>query len=163
MDQRLGPLLDILELNTTLVHNCCRDVNEEDAQRRLNQQGNSVAFLVAHLTEVRHFLAEQAGQPLDNPLGEALANASSIDELDDVPVLAAGLKAWERISDHLLPALRAVPAESLDEVTERSFPIAGDTRLAMIAFLVQHESYHVGQLGYLRRQLGYPAMTYDPA
>ena len=26
--------------------------------------------------------------------------------------------------------------------------------------LVQHDSYHIGQLGFLRRQLGKPAMAY---
>jgi uncharacterized damage-inducible protein DinB len=30
----------------------------------------------------------------------------------------------------------------------------------MIAFLVQHDSYHVGQMAFLRRQLGKAAMSY---
>ena len=30
----------------------------------------------------------------------------------------------------------------------------------MIAFLAQHDSYHLGQMGFLRRQLGKPAMSY---
>jgi uncharacterized damage-inducible protein DinB len=34
------------------------------------------------------------------------------------------------------------------------------TRLGMIAFLTQHDSYHVGQAAFLRRQIGRPAMTY---
>jgi len=30
----------------------------------------------------------------------------------------------------------------------------------MLTFLVQHDSYHVGQMAFLRRQLGKSAMTY---
>jgi uncharacterized damage-inducible protein DinB len=30
----------------------------------------------------------------------------------------------------------------------------------MIAFLVQHDSYHLGQIAFLRRQLGKPPMSY---
>jgi uncharacterized damage-inducible protein DinB len=30
----------------------------------------------------------------------------------------------------------------------------------MIAFLVQHDSYHLGQVAFLRRQLGKPPMSY---
>jgi uncharacterized damage-inducible protein DinB len=30
----------------------------------------------------------------------------------------------------------------------------------MIAFLAQHDAYHIGQVAFLRRQLGRPAMSY---
>ena len=30
----------------------------------------------------------------------------------------------------------------------------------MIAFLVQHDAYHIGQVAFLRRQLGRPAMAH---
>jgi uncharacterized damage-inducible protein DinB len=32
--------------------------------------------------------------------------------------------------------------------------------LGLIAFLAQHDSYHLGQLAFLRWQLGHPAMSY---
>jgi uncharacterized damage-inducible protein DinB len=32
--------------------------------------------------------------------------------------------------------------------------------LGLIAFLVQHDSYHLGQIAFLRKQLGKPAMSY---
>jgi uncharacterized damage-inducible protein DinB len=31
----------------------------------------------------------------------------------------------------------------------------------MVTFLVQHESYHLGQIALLRRYAGLPAMKYD--
>jgi hypothetical protein len=40
------------------------------------------------------------------------------------------------------------------------FPLGDSTELGLMAFLVQHDSYHIGQLGFLRRQLGKPAMAY---
>jgi uncharacterized damage-inducible protein DinB len=30
----------------------------------------------------------------------------------------------------------------------------------MLAFLVQHESYHIGQMALIRKYIGYPAMKY---
>jgi uncharacterized damage-inducible protein DinB len=38
--------------------------------------------------------------------------------------------------------------------------VSDPSRLGMIAFLTQHDSYHLGQLAFLRRQLGRPAMAY---
>jgi uncharacterized damage-inducible protein DinB len=34
------------------------------------------------------------------------------------------------------------------------------SRLGLIAFLTQHDSYHIGQLAFLRRQLGRSPMAY---
>ena len=39
-------------------------------------------------------------------------------------------------------------------------PLARPALLGTIAFLMQHESYHVGQMGLLRKELGHPAMAY---
>jgi len=34
-------------------------------------------------------------------------------------------------------------------------PQGDETLRGMVAFLVFHEAYHVGQIGYLKKQLGY--------
>ena len=48
----------------------------------------------------------------------------------------------------------------LSESNVHRFPLGDSTRLGLIAFLVQHDSYHLGQIAFLRRQLGKPAMSY---
>lgn len=162
MDDRLRPLVEILELNTTLLHNCCQGVSDGDAGRRLADRGNNIGFLASHLIDARHFLAAQIGHGLSNPLSEALADARSIEEIVELPSLTELLDAWDRISRHLRREVRGLTPGALDEESSASFPISGRSRLSMIAFLLQHESYHIGQMGFLRRQLGYPAMAYDP-
>jgi hypothetical protein len=41
------------------------------------------------------------------------------------------------------------------------FPIGDATVLGLIAFMVQHDSYHIGQLALLRKHYGLPAMRYS--
>ena len=48
----------------------------------------------------------------------------------------------------------------LSESNVHRFPLGDSTRLGLIAFLVQHDSYHLGQIAFLRRQLAKPAMSY---
>jgi len=64
------------------------------------------------------------------------------------------------VSDHLETVLGALTTERLDEPAPQRFPIDDETVLGEIAFLVQHDSYHIGQVALLRRQLGLPAMRY---
>jgi uncharacterized damage-inducible protein DinB len=160
MDARLTPLVTILELNTDLLLNALDGLSDSEAQHRLPGGGNSVAFLAAHLTDSRHFLASRLGHPLANPLARYLADAKSSDEIRSWATLDQVRAAWISISGHLLTALESIGAEQLDRPNAHGFPCDDTTGLGMVAFLTQHDSYHIGQVGFLRRQLGLPAMTF---
>jgi len=161
VETRLRPLAAIFDLNTDLVVNCAADLTDAQANHRLEAGGNSVAFLVVHLTDARHFLADLLGAPIPNPLGTALADVRSIEEVESLPPFTEILEAWATVSAHLSRVFDGVSTAQLDAPASAAFPIPGGRSLDAIAFLAQHDSYHVGQIAFLRRQLGLPAMRYD--
>ncbi|HEY7614879.1 MAG TPA: DinB family protein [Gemmatimonadales bacterium] len=160
MESQVVPLHAILELNTDLLLNCLEGLSDEESLRRLEGGGNSVAFLAAHLTDTRHFLASRLGHPLANPLSRYLAQASSIDDIVEWPSLAEQREWWRAVSRHLCDVVAARTADDLRRPDVHRFPLGDSTELGLIAFLAQHDSYHVGQVAFLRRQLGKPAMAY---
>lgn len=160
MDPRLAPLAHTLELNTRLVLNCLAGVDGPTARRRITPDTNSMAFLLAHLADARHFLANTLGVPFANPLADQLKYGASEDEVGPLPELSILVDAWRKVSSHLVTALPGIPPERLDTPSATRFPIGDPTTLGTVTFLVQHESYHLGQLGLLRRALGLPAMSY---
>jgi uncharacterized damage-inducible protein DinB len=159
MDARLEPLASIFLLNTDLVLNCIEDMSEDIASRRADGSANSASYLVAHLTDTRHFLAAWLGNPLENPLAVELRDARGIDDVQQLPSLDVLRAHWMAVSDHLIEAMESAPPEFLNESSPQRFPV-GNSRLDALAFLAQHESYHVGQLGWIRRRSGMPAMKY---
>jgi uncharacterized damage-inducible protein DinB len=161
MDPRVAPLATLFELNTDLLLNCLEDLTDAEAQRRLEAGGNSVTFLASHLADSRHFLVARLGRPATNPLARYLADVRSIDDIQDWPSLEEIRQAWLGVSAHLLGVLGDMSAEELDEPQVHRFPTSDSTRLGMIGFLVQHDSYHLGQIALLRRQLGKPPMSYS--
>ena len=160
MEPSVVPLHAILELNTDLLLNCLDGLSDEEALRRLSGGGNSVAFLAAHLTDTRLFLAQRLGHPLANPLSRYLAEASSIDEIVEWPTLEEQRGWWRTASRHLCEVVAAKTAEQLGRSNAHRFPMGDSTELGMIGFLVQHDAYHIGQVAFLRRQLGRPPMAY---
>jgi uncharacterized damage-inducible protein DinB len=160
MNPAVAPLAAILDLNTDLLLNCLDGLSEAEVQHRLQGGGNSLAFLIAHLTDTRHFMAIRLRRPLPNPLTSLLADARSIDDIRGWPPVDELRAAWCAISDHLNAVLPVLTNEELNEGGVHRFPIGDDTRLGLIAFLTQHDSYHVGQAAFLRRQIGKPAMAY---
>lgn len=160
MDPRIAPLAHTLFLNTRLLQNCLAGVDDSLARRRVTPATNSMAFLVAHLADARHFLADLLGMPLANPLAAIVEYGRSQDDIGDLPPVAELLAMWQRVGDHLVNVLPSVTAEQLDSASGPRFPIADQTLLGSVTFLVQHDSYHLGQLSLLRRALGLPAMSY---
>lgn len=160
MDPRLAPLAHTLRLNTHLLQNCLAGVDDSTARRRVTPDTNSMAFLVAHLTDARHFLADLLGVPLANPLAAIVEYGKGQDDIGELPPLADLLAMWQRIGAHLETVLPSITSERLDAPSGPRFPIADPTTLGTVAFLVQHDSYHLGQLSLLRRALGLPAMSY---
>ena len=160
MQAPLVPLAAILDLNTDLLLNTLEGLGDDDVRTRLPGGGNSLAFLAAHLTDSRHFLTERIGHPLANPVASYLADARTIDDITAWPSLAELRAAWCAVSAHVQSRLGEMSVADLAQPNANRFPLADGTQLGMIAFLVQHDSYHVGQMVFLRRQLGKTAMTY---
>lgn len=64
------------------------------------------------------------------------------------------------VSHALRDRLDELPAAELEAIVSPRFPMPNPTRLSALTFLVQHDSYHIGQLALLRRHAGLPAMCY---
>jgi uncharacterized damage-inducible protein DinB len=160
MDPRLAPLASALRMNTRLFRSCLDGLNDEQARSRISERTNSVSFIAAHLVESRHFLASQLGEKAPSPFGAVFAEAKSIDDVSELPSLAAILEGWNAISEELERRLERAEASALDAHSPIRFPIDDTSRLGTVAFLMQHDSYHVGQLALLRKHVGFPAMKY---
>jgi uncharacterized damage-inducible protein DinB len=160
MEPQVAPLATLFELNTDLLLNCLDDLSDSEAQRRLEAGGNSVTFLASHLTDSRHFLVARLGRPATNPLARYLADVRSIDDIREWPSLDEIRSAWTAVSAHLAGVLADLTPGELAETNVHRFPTSDSSRLGMIAFLVQHDSYHLGQVAFLRRQLDKPPMSY---
>ena len=160
MDPRLAPLAEIFRLNTRLLHNCLDGLTEAQARARPVADANSAAFVAAHVADSRFAIAAWLGVSLANPLSAALAGARGIDEVRELPALAEILAAWDAASRTIEARLAALTPAELDAPAPQRFPAGGPTLLGALAFLAQHDSYHVGQLALLRKAAGLPAMRY---
>ena len=160
MDPRIAPLADTLRLNTRLFRNCLDGLTEEQARARPAATANSAAFVAAHLAESRFFLLKILGAERPNPLDRYLKGRKGLDEIEEWPSLPQIQTAWTEASHSLRDRLAAMTAAELDAPNQTRFPVSEMTVLGVLAFLVQHDSYHLGQLSLLRKCTGLPAMKY---
>lgn len=160
MERDLVPVAEILKLNSDLLLNAIVGVSEAHAAERVLPGTNSMAFIVAHVVDARHFALILLGRPAANPLTAILGHVTRIEQVEQMPGLAELGGFWSTVSKHLEACLETVSAELLERPSPQKFPLQDVRVLAGLAFLAQHESYHVGQLSLIRKGLGYPAMAY---
>lgn len=160
MDERIAPLRAAFALNSRLLENCFVGVDDELAWRRPNEHTNSMAFLAAHLVDARQFLASLVGIQVDG-VAKFFEDVRKIEELTEYPPLAEILAAWQEMGRRLESGLADLGDEALDAESPQEYPVDDRSVLGGVAFLLEHESYHLGQIALLRKFFGLPAMSYS--
>ena len=74
---------------------------------------------------------------------------------DEYPGIEEIRKAWKDVSEQLSTSLAGVPADALAKPVPEGKPSFDGKIGGVVAFLAFHETYHVGQVSYLRKWLGY--------
>jgi uncharacterized damage-inducible protein DinB len=160
MDPRIIPLLEMLHLNTRLFRNCLAGLDDPDAQERPSDCINSAAFVAAHLADSRYYILSLLGGSQASPLEGAGGGFNDITKVTSYPPVTEILAAWSGVADLLDQRLKSMTTAELDAPIEPGFLIENQTLLGVLTFMVQHDSYHLGQLGLLRKYAGLPAMAY---
>jgi uncharacterized damage-inducible protein DinB len=160
MERDLAPVAEIFALNTDLLINSIDSVSETHGAERVLPGTNSIAFIVAHLVDARFFIAKLLGRAIPNPLEADLGNVQRIEEVTHMPPLSELCAMWIAVSSHVHNCFEEASSELLASDSPQRFPMRDGSVLGGLAFLAQHESYHIGQLSFIRKGLGYPAMSY---
>jgi uncharacterized damage-inducible protein DinB len=160
MNPRIEILHATFDLNTRLFVNALAGVDDTVATTRPNSDTNHIAFIACHVLDARHYLAEYTGLTNDKPFKDVLEGVKGIEDIPEFPSLADILAAWGGISDKLSAHILELEDEALSKDSSPPFPIGNPTVLGGIAFLLDHESHHIGQLAYLRRYFGLPSLDW---
>jgi uncharacterized damage-inducible protein DinB len=138
------------------------DITQDESLRRPPGGGNCINWLAGHLLRSRNDMLKLLGAVpvLEESLGDVYRRGSD-GQLDgpDALDLDALREALDRSHAALASGLDALPAERLAAPWPHSpFGKEDETLGSLLAFLVFHECYHVGQVGILRRGLGKPGI-----
>ena len=134
-------LADVFERNVQVMTANLEGLDEDELRQAVVGGGNSVAWLLGHIVFWRHALASSAEASDSPPPPERVLIFRGLDR-GDYP----GLGDWS------VAEIRERLTES--EGMVRSALANGDCDPDRAAQLLWHETYHIGQLGVMRRVLG---------
>lgn len=151
----------IFNMNDRLFNSALEGITEEQSKERITGHVNPVNWIASHTVWARYNTLMFLGKSADNPYNGLFENFKAYDVLLNYPSLSEIKNEWKKVSALLNDALGSVSEEHLAGDSPLKSPIGDFTNGGTIAFLAQHESYDIGQLGLLKKFFTKEAMSYN--
>ncbi|SMP11282.1 DinB family protein [Chryseobacterium profundimaris] len=138
-------------------------ISEEDALKRIEGKTNHIIWMAGNFLDMRYALGALLGIQEEFEFKEVFFQGKSLDESLEYPSLQQLKDAFHKISPLVYQKLLEVSDEELD----KAFPMGmnidffPETVLNFIGMCIGREDYLCGQIGLMRRILGYEGLKYE--
>ena len=161
-------LLAQYDLHDILFNNVIESISDSEANTCVAEPMNSVKWLAGHLLWAQRNLVRIGDAQVEIPwTGHFLTVQGSTEEerkmpKGEFPTIEQIRDKWNEVTPAIRKGLVNLPDAALNSVIEVKHPIApfDNTLAGLWAFINDHQSYHIGQIGILRRRLGKEPMSY---
>ena len=149
---------DLYRFNSHALHARVADFTSEDWERQ-HGDSSSALWIVGHLCVYRRRVLRMFGEDMPAADWEAAfqqGTKPAEHPADTTPDML--LREWERSGERLAARLEALTPEEADRPAGFTAPDGSETLGSVGTFLLWHETYHIGQLGLIRKILHKPPM-----
>ena len=159
MNPRVAPLIDLYNLNTNLINKTLENLSDDIAHKRVNDTGTSLHWIIGHIANSRHNVGGLFNAGTKFEKSDLFNGGTPLKEPSEYPPIKEIKKIFEDVSEKFMKRIEELTDDDINKKLENKLPVKDDTMLAAISFFSLHESYHVGQLSYIRKQLGMEGLT----
>ncbi|PZU25967.1 MAG: hypothetical protein DI622_02015, partial [Chryseobacterium sp.] len=138
-------------------------ISEENALKRIEGRTNHIIWMVGNFLDMRYGLGSVLGLTEEFKYKDFFFQGKALDESFNYPTLQELKEEFHKIS----PLVYQKLLEATDEELEKAFPMGmnidffPETVLNFAGMCIGREDYLCGQIGLMRRILGYEGMKYD--
>ena len=155
------PLTVQFDLHTRLFNNALDGISDEVSNKRGTEQINNMKWIAGHILNTRvNFLTHVTGGKADDSFVPLFGRGNSFNPDTNYPPISELTAKWNEASGAVSEGLSKLPEDVLDSTAPFQGPIEDTSLRGLLAFLISHEAYHIGQLSLLRRMAGQEAMSY---
>lgn len=158
MDPVMAACANMYGTNDHLLSRALDGLSESEAWHQPGD-ANPIAWIAGHMAVYRHLLASTLGVGTELPWTASFKRTSQPERGAGTPSLAEIRAALASASEPLMARLATLTDEELAKEAPMKVPTKDPSLRGLIAFFAYHESYHVGQIAYVKKWLGYPGIV----
>jgi hypothetical protein len=155
MHAAVRPLADQFYVTTNFFIKALGGLERDALLTRPGARSNPPIWVAGHLAQSRTRLVNLLGSSRALPWPGLFETGSKVVDLSIYPEAEAIVTVWRDLSIELNQRLEAVGGEALENDAPPRTASPDGTLRGAIALFAFHEGYHIGQLGFLRKWLGY--------
>jgi uncharacterized damage-inducible protein DinB len=145
-------------LNSQFLENSVKDLSPEEWLRRPAANMNHIAWIVGHMAWTRSRLLHFIDVEWPQPALDLFRRGAKLQDDSVYPSPESLLDAWRESTSVLNAALENVSEDVLAKPVTQG-PRSADGKISgIVNFLAIHETYHGGQISYLRCWLGHKGL-----
>jgi uncharacterized damage-inducible protein DinB len=154
MKTDLATIQSMFKTNEEFFKRTINDVPDDMWLKQMDDGSNHLLWIVGHMLVARANVPKLMGEQWSAPWEKLFVRGAKRVSADQYPTPAEMRKAWDELSDKMTKAFANTNPEALASPAKEGAPTLDGTVAGTVGFLCLHETYHVGQLGYLHKWLG---------
>jgi uncharacterized damage-inducible protein DinB len=144
-----------LKSNTQIFEKSTQGIPAEKWLAKPSDDSNHLLWIVGHVVVHRALIPKLLGREWSAPWEKLFVRGAKSAAPELLPSVDEIKRAWAEVAELLTASLAVATAEVVAQPKKEKMPSFDDTLGGSIAFLSFHETYHLGQMSYLRKWLGY--------
>jgi hypothetical protein len=153
-----APIAMIFSFNEPFVYQALDGLTEKELWRAPSDRNNGLLWVAGHVVQTRAMVLGFLGDPVETGWGRLFDRGAVLVDASQYP----SKEEIERVMRDVSPRLRARLTSLAEDARNRpaTMQVPGTRTVAdELAFFAFHDSYHIGQLSYIRKSLGYPGLA----
>ena len=155
MGTDIATVRKMFETNNAIFQKAIDGIPDEQWLKQSGDDSNPLLWIAGHMVVTRAAVPRMFGQAWSAPWEKLFARGAKRISPDEYPSPSEVRKAWAEVSEKLSAALSNPSAEILSGPAKEGSRSLDGTVAGSVAMLCLHDTYHVGQVGYLRKWLGH--------
>jgi hypothetical protein len=155
MDNNFANIEGMFKTNTDIVKRALDEVPPESWFLKPGDDSNHLMWVAGHLVVHRAAALEYLGGDWETSWSSLFKRGEKRTADKEYPSIEEVRNAWQEVTGKLFTSLANPNAELLSQPAPKGPPSFDGKVSGLVAFLAFHETYHVGQVSYLRKWLGY--------
>ena len=152
----IAPIAYIFQANDGLIRQTLSDLPADALWKQPGGHGNSIMWIVGHITQTRAGLLSLLGERASTGWGELFRRGAQRQDPSAYPDAQAIKTTGADLTNRLRAKLETITDEELAAPINAAVKLPNVATVGdALAFFAFHEAYHVGQLGYVKKALGY--------
>jgi uncharacterized damage-inducible protein DinB len=151
----IATIQSMFKVNHQIFLKAIDGIPEEQWLTVPDEDTNHLLWIAGHMVVARSSVPKMLGKPWSAPWEKLFVRGAKRMPREQYPSPAEIRQAWQEVDEKLNAALSEAKPEELSKPSAQGAFSLDGTVAGAVGTLCLHETYHVGQVGYLRKRLGY--------